>query len=550
MHHRLGHRTGHSTWRLVRLWMQERRESLCEIRIQLQTEDRRMKVFKFWGCLCALLFAVMVAQPLSAQVVGTGTIQGRVLDPAGSAIVGATVTATNPATGRLFTQTTGSSGVYVLYAFPPGSYVVDFKAPGFNPVHQENISVNAITVVGLDMTLKVGTDTTSIVVSSAPPDLETENGTLETTVPNETYTALPVSMGGSPKSPLGFLSLIPGSASGDYGVQNINGGPGNSAFLYQNGLPVTTSEMQGDARNINGSTTTEIVDQFQVITSGIPAYYSGQGVTNLVLRAGTNKFHGDVYENVRNTVFDAAGYFSTQTPIEHQNEYGFSVGGPFFKDKLFFFMNLDRFRYINQNQPAPYSLPTAAERTGDFSGLPVPIYDPASTTCVGSVCTRTAFPGNIIPADRISSISSALQAGLPGTATDGLQNNFSNGFTSGNMQNTYMGKLDGTITQKHHAYAMFQTGKVSPLGTPYNGGPQLPLPYASTRAAYQIITIAQVGETWAISPKLVNVFGAQFNQFRTPFINPTLGGGYPAKVGLTGLPLGDPSDEFPGMTFN
>ncbi len=497
-------------------------------------------------CVCALLAAV---HPAAAQVVGTGTIQGRVVDPRGAAISGAAVTATDPATGRRYARQTSPDGVYVISALPPGQYNVDFYAEGFSPVHQENIVVNAIDVVGLDMALKVGSETTRIIVTAAPPDLDTENGALDTTIPNSTYTALPVSMGGSPKSPLGFLSLIPGSASGDYGVQNINGGPGNSAFLYQNGLPVTTSEMQGDARNINGATTTEVVDQFQVLTSGIPAYYSGQGVTNLVLKSGTNQFHGDVYENVRNTAFDAAGYFATHPPVEHQNEYGFSVGGPFLKDRLFFFMNLDRYRYINQNQPTLYSLPTDAERGGDFSSLPVPIYDPASTTCTGGVCTRTAFEGNIIKPERISHISSALQAGLPPTINGNPQNNYSNGFVTGNMQNTYMGKLDGTINPVHHAYAMFQTGKVSPLGTPYNGGPQLPLPYASTRAAYQIISIAQAGETWTISPSLVNVFGMQFNQFKTPFINPTAGGNYPEKVGLAGLPQGDPSAEFPGVGF-
>lgn len=507
------------------------------------------------GCALAMAIAAgwMVMSPVRearAQVAGTGTIQGIVTDSTGSVIAGVQVTATNPATGRTFSQPTSSAGVYVLSALPPGDYTVDFKASGFQPVHQERITVNAISVVGLNMTLKVGTETTQLVVTAAPPDLNTENGSLDTTIPNETYSALPVAMSGGPKSPLGFLSQIPGSASGDFGVQDINGGPGNTAFLYQNGLPVTTSEMQGDARNVNGSTSTEVVDQFQIITSGIPAYYGGQGVTNLVLKSGTNQFHGDVYENVRNTAFDAAGFFSTATPVEHQNEYGFSVGGPFLKDKLHFFLNMDRFRYIAGNQPAPYSLPTNAERNGDFSGLSVPIYDPKSTVCDGAgKCTRTPFPNNQIPSTEFSAVALAAQSYLPDTINNNIQNNYYNAFTSGNQQNTYFGKVDWAIAEHHNAYAMFQTGKVSPLGI-FNGGPQLALPYASGRGAYQIITIAQVGETWAIRPTLVNVFGAQFNEFKTPFINPTLGGGWPAKIGLNGLPTGPPQDEFPAVGFN
>ena len=506
-------------------------------------------------CLAgAILTVLMVARPLNAQVVGTGTIQGTVFDASGRVIPDVQVTATEPTTGRVVAQPTSSAGIYVLSALQPGEYTVDFVTQGFAPVHQEHIVVNALAVVGLNMTLKIGSLKEQVVVDAAPPQLETQNGTLDTTIPGDTYSSLPDSMGGSPKSPLGFLSLIPGSAPGDFGVQEINGGPGNTSFLYLNGLAITTSEMQGDARNINGATTTEVVDQFQIVTSGVPAYYAGQGVTNLVMKSGTNAFHGDVYENVRNTVFDAAGFFSSKVPVEHQNEYGFSVGGPLIKNKLFFFMNVDRYKYYSGNQPAQYSLPTLGERVGDFSqllSLPTPeiIYDPATTSCnSGSGCTRQPFPGNIIPAARFSHVAKLAEASLPSASNSNLQNNYSNAFLNGNQQHTYFGKVDYAVTEKHHLYAMFQTGKVVPLSF-FNGGPQLPLPYSSGRFGYQTVTIAQVGETWTIKPNLVNVFGAQFNEFVTPFVNPTIGGGWAAKLDISGLPTGPPQDTFPQMSF-
>ena len=498
----------------------------------------------------AALAAISAALPLYAQVEGTGTLQGTITDPSGAVVAGATITVTEPATGRAVSQTTPGSGSYVISALPPGQYTIDVHAKGFRPVLQENVTVNALTVVSVDLKLQVGSGSENVVVTSAPPDLDTENGSLDTTIPNSTYTALPLAMNGGPKSPLGFLSLVPGVASGDFGVENINGGPSNSSFLYVNGLPVTTSEMQGDARNINGSTSTEVVDQFQVISSGVPAFYAGQGVTNLVTKSGTNQLHGDVYENLRNTALDAAGYFSTTTPVEHQNEYGGAAGGPIRRNRLFFFGNFDRFKITNGNPPTFYSLPTEAERMGDFSALPVPIYDPATTTCVAGVCTRQPFAHNKIPMGRISSVSNQLQSYLPATQNGNLQNNFANAFTAGSTQNTYLGKLDATITTNHHAYALFQYGKVAPIGIPTNGGPQLPLPYASTRTALQIIWLAQLGETWAITPNLVNVVGVQLNRFETPFTNPTLSpGGYPAKAGLTGLPSGNPSSEFPSISF-
>lgn len=499
--------------------------------------------------LALCVASVSMIPTARAQVAGTGTIQGTITDPSGAVVPNATVTATAPATGRTTTQTTSSAGTYVLTALPPGTYVVTVKGQGFPEVRQENVVVNAVSVVGLDLKLHVGGSDQNVTVTAAPPDINTENGALDTTIQNSTYTALPVAMNGGPKSPLGFLSLVPGSASGAYGVQNINGGASNSSFLYVNGLPVTTSEMQGDARNINGAMSTEVVDQFQVITSGVPAYYSGQGITNLVTKSGTNDLHGHLYENLRNTAFDAAGYFSTFTPPEHQNEYGASLGGAIIKNRLFFYGNLDRFRYTNGNPPTFYSLPTAAMRNGDFSALPVTIYDPATTTCTNGVCTRSPFPGNIIPSGRISAVAQQLQSYLPGTQNGDVQNNYSNAFQGGATQNMYLGKLDGAITPKQHAFLLAQYGKNSPLGTPFNGGPQLPLPYASTRLGYQTIWLGQVGHTWTITPNVINVFGAQFNRFDTPFINLTNGGGYPAKAGLTGLPSGAPSDNFPSIGF-
>src|ERR1019366_3751607 len=128
---------------------------------------------------------------------------------------------------------------------------------------------------------------------------------------------------------------------------------------------------------------------------------------------------------------DAAGFFSTSVPVEQQNEYGFSVGGPFLKNKLFFFMNLDRFKDVSANQPQQYSLPTAAERTGDFSallGLPTPqvIYNPATTVCdpATGICTRQPYAGNIITSS-FSNVAKLAESSLPETANNNLQNNYS-----------------------------------------------------------------------------------------------------------------------------
>ena len=113
-----------------------------------------------------------------------------------------------------------------------------------------------------------------------------------------------------------------------------------------------------------------------------------------------------------------------------------------------------------------------------------------------------------------------------------------------------MGKVDAAINDKQHAFALLQYGKNATIGVPYNGGPQLPEPYGSSRTSGQNIWIAELGHTWAPTAHLTNVFGVEFNRFNTPFLDPTNNGKYPTKAGLTGLPSGPASDNFPSIAFN
>ena len=498
----------------------------------------------FWNSMC-----------IHAQTVGTGAVQGTIEDSEGNVISGASVIALDVRTGHIVTQKTAGSGNYRIDALTPSIYTITVSAPGFNSAAQKNVEVDAMTVASLNLSLKVGAVTTVVDVSSVPPQVNTSNGTLEITIPNEAYTNLPLEMNNSPKSPIGFLSLIPGTQASDAFGENLNGGPGQSSFFYINGMPISSSTVQGDTRDINTQTSTETVDQFQVLTNGIPAYYEGNGVTNLIMKSGTNKFHGDVYENIRNTVFDAAGYFATKTPVERQNEFGATFGGPTLKNKLFFFFNYDGYRFNQGANPAYYNLPTQAERNGDFSSLPVPIYDPATTSCNSSgVCTRQQFSYNgvlnVIPPNRISSASAYLQSSLPGTLNDSVQNNYLGALTGGVAQNMYSLNVDYQLTKSNHLSSLTQHGSDPPIGMPGNGGPQLPLPYTSTRLAYSAVTVEQIRDSQIISPNLVNTLGVQFNRFHSPFINPTDSGGYAQKAGLTNLPAGEPQTEFPPVNFN
>jgi hypothetical protein len=512
-----------------------------------------MKTWLGWMMALICMVALWGSARIAAQTVGTGAIQGTIEDTDGNVIAGASVTALDVRTGHSVTQKTAAGGNYRLDALAPSIYTITVSATGFRSVVQKNLEVDAMTVAALDLRLKVGTVQTMVDVSTVPPQLNTSNGTLEMTLPNEAYTNLPTEMSNSPKSPLGFLSLIPGTQPGLFLGENLNGGPGQTSFFYINGMPIASSTLQGDERDIQTQTSTEVVDQFQVLTSGIPAYYEGNGVTNLIMKSGTNRFHGDIYENIRNTVFDAAGYFAAKTPVERQNEFGATLGGPILKNRIFFFFNYDGYRFNQGANPSYYNIPTEAERNGDFSALLSQgeiIYDPATTSCApDGICTRQAFPGNIIPSDRISGASTYLQSFMPSTINNSVQNNYLGALTGGVAQNMYSANLDYQLTKSNHLASLTQHGSNPPIGLPPNGGPQLPLPYTSTRSAYTSITVQQLTDTDTITPNLVNTLGFQFNRFYSPFINPTRSGGYATKAGLSNLPVGEPQTEFPPVTF-
>jgi hypothetical protein len=484
---------------------------------------------------------------LHAQVAGFGTIAGTVLDPSGAVVAGASVTAVNTATGLKFTQQTSGSGTYTITALPAGEYRVDVLATGFGREVHEHVTVNALSQVGLNISLHVGSATQEVVVTEAPPDLQTENGTVETTIPNSTYSALPIAMNGGPKSPLGFISLVPGMGVDPiFGTPVMNGGFQESSQIYVNGLPLADPELQGGSGDL-AMTSTEVIDQFQVLTSGIPANYDGQGIVNLVLKSGTNHIHGSVYENIRNTAFDAKGFFTHgPTPIEHQNEYGFTIGGPVLHDRIFYFGSYDGFKITHGSNPQFVTIPTVAERTGDFSAFPAPIYDPASTTCNGGVCTRTQFPGNIIPANRLSSVANNFQSYLPDPLNSNIANNFFNTYTSGNTNHMYLTKVDANVTNNNHASVLFQKGTSGQLGLQS----VLPLPYAANSLGTSTYYAGQISDTQVITPNLLNVFGAQYYRSVGLTSNPTESGDYPSKAGFTGLPAGPPSTTFPRVIFS
>ncbi len=498
-----------------------------------------------------LSFTALQTPLIHAQTLGTGSISGTVQDEMGAVVAGAVVTVTNLGTNGKTSATASASGAYTIPNLPPGDYTVDVKAPGFASLEQR-VHVEQLAEVGLNIKLKVGAETEKVTVSAdEQPMLNTVNGQVETTVPAETYDDLPVGMGGGTKSPIAYITLTPGvTNNGTASIGSLdyvfNGGPEASSQLYVNGIPLPSSEFQGGWENLSSVMTAEI-ESFTVLTSGVPAYYDGQGIANMLYKSGTNKFHGDIFENVRNTVFDAAPFFNSgKRSPEHQNEYGIAAGGPIKRDRAWFFGSFDHFKITSSSSPFFVTVPTTMEQQGDFSGGNQMIFDPLTTTCSGGVCTRQQFPGNKIPASRFSNVANKLESfGLPQVSGQ-LTNNYGGIFPSGSQQWTEMGKTDVNLTKNNRLSILVQYDRLAPLATVQ----AIPEPYGSNRPSSNSEWMGQLNDTQTISPTLVNIFALGFTRNNSNNVNASQGGNWSTKAGITGLPTGsDLQGQFPMVTF-
>ena len=509
-----------------------------------------------------------------AQIGGSGSIQGTVTDPGGAVVPGAAVTVTNIATGVETSKQTNDAGVYVIAPLPPGEYRVVVKLAGFQTLIQEKVIVDALTAVTVNLSLKVGAVTETVTVSEAPSQLNTSDPRLGTTIRNELYTNLPLAMGtavaGSgigqgPRNPGAFIFLLPGVTEGNRWGQ-VNGAQGFSKDVFIEGVPITDPIQQGEGRTIALGVSVEAVEQFQVETSGTGVEFNGQGSENYTIKSGTGSFHGSGFEYLRNTVLDARGFFPAIRPVEHQNEFGATIGGPIIKKKLFFFFSYDGWRYRVTSPTQLVSIPTLKERSGDFTELGVNIYDPVSTVCVAGVCTRTQFSDptratagnplglNIIPAARISSISKVYQSLLPAPSSTGIANNYLGQVPVGYDNNSYNLKIDYNLTENQRLSGVYTYGKRSQSGAyreVSSAFPQsaLPLPYTDTRLVAEIPKVFQLKHSWSISPSLVNQLSFGYNHFFVPITNATSDGKWSQQSGLKGLPPGDASDAFLEATF-
>ena len=394
---------------------------------------------------------------------------------------------------------------------------------------------------------------------------------------NEEYAALPLQISqGVPRDPTSFVSLAPGVAavvlqSAGPSYTSFNGGQQEVNGLYFEGLPISFPNQMGDTRPLALGVSVDAVNQFQVEINGEKAEYQGQGFHNYVIKSGGDQFHGNLFEYFRNTVFDSKPYFyNTITPVppDHQNEYGGNISGPALKGKLFFFGNYDAYRFNTTTAPTVLSIPSAQERAGNFSALPVQLYDPFTQVCSGTpqVCTKQPYgngPGsqgyNIIPQAELAlyaGVAQSFQSYLPATTTgaaNAVVNNYLNPLKRAISNWNTTIRVDYNISAKDQLYGVFAygtwhtdyTGNLTPTGT------ALPLPYtASPGIVTERPMIVQLHETHTISSTLLNTIGVGYVRLSIPITTITQYGNFPKTAGLTGMPgNGQAAKGFPAINF-
>jgi hypothetical protein len=550
------------------------------------------------GWLVLLAIAVMSAFSAKAQIGGTATIEGTVTDSTGAVVVGAKVAARNVATGAETVRTTTKAGLYTLSPLDPGDYIVTVTAPGFENLTQENLHLDGLQVLALNLTLKVGSATLTVTVNDEPPPLETANATLGSAMESQVYQSLPLEMGAvganDQRRATDFAALMPGVTANETKNNEtdepmvINGNQ-NSSEMYLEGIPMTSVSVAGDPRYIWSAFSVETVDQFQLKTSAYSAEYRGLGIENYTIKRGGNQFHGTLYDVLRNTAFDAIGFlpaknavtglYATKPQPEHMNEYGVSLGGPIWKNKIFFFGNFLGYRFITATNPAYYTVPTTLMRSGNFSELLNPalestaqtIYDPITQTCVSSSnCSRTAYKAgsggqlagingqtgaNVIPANEISPIAQAMAQYLPPVSNSSITNNYLGSVNWGLNNWTQSERLDFNLSAKQNFSVIVGAGRQGLIGTVQGSATSTnlePLPYQSAKIYRPITKDIMFEHTYVISNSIVNQFKYGAMQYYSPAINPTLlNPAFAASAfGITGLPVGQAASSFPTVKFS
>jgi hypothetical protein len=510
-------------------------------------------------CFFAFAFAALAQSD-------RGTITGTVADPGGAVIASAAIEARNVATGAVYPVQSSATGNYTIAQLPAGSYDLTVTVMGFKKFIRTGLVVEVAGTLRVDAALEVGSATESVTVTEAATLLKTEGGEVSANIATATLDDLPIltlagsintqsnpSGLGNIRNPLAAVSLLPGARfSSDY-IMRINGMPSSSQSINLEGQDSTNGFYQ--SRTQINQAGVEAIQEVAIQTSNFAAEYgkAGGGYFNYTMKSGTNQLHGSVYDYFVNEALNAGLPFTDKGATNsleagqhvrnalRQNDYGFTLGGPIRipkvyngRDKTFFFFNLEQFRQSTFTSNTVAIVPTAAQRTGNFSAALQPnvpcngpdpagqmvclneIFDPDTQRVVSGSTVRSPFPGNVIPLTRMDPTAAIVQNLVPLPNTPGLVNYTAPGYANFRHTTIPSVKIDHIINAKMKLSGYYSATKT--LSPQNNGFPQ---PFSTLQSENYLAQTIRLNLDETLTPTLLLHFGAGLLHMSYPQNGPT-----------------------------
>lgn len=533
-----------------------------------------------------LCLAAACASPAQSD---RGTIAGTVEDSSGGVVSGAQVTIRGTDTSSEYNAVSGPTGGFRIPEVKIGSYTVTVKANGFKTEEKTGVQVQVNTVATIDFSLTIGDVKDTLTIIADAPAVQSESSDIGTIVDSRQIKDLPLALNGTGQSHLrsveSFVFLTPGtvgpgtaSDSSSSGIfeSKIGGGQNLGTEVLLDGASISHAEL-GPTFDENAPSV-EAISEFKVTTSTLPAQFgrTSGGIESFTTKSGVNTFHGSAFDILHNDKLNANSFFNNHVGApkdrDHQNDFGGSLGGPVWipkvyngRDKTFFFFSWEQYRN-NIGSTSQTTLPTDAERQGDFSALLGPvltnngspvlnpcdntpvhigqIFDPATPSCpTGFPNGRIAFPGN-----KITNLSTVAQNMLsfltvhPDPAL-GLKNNFIFRSVDPQRDTTMSFRIDQNLGVNDKLFFSYSSRDQEQL----NGARSIPPPLDPNFFKSRFSHYLRFGWDRTISASLLNHLTIGFNRLHDPSKAQSINGSdWPSVLGIPNAT----GPVFPPITFN
>ena len=521
----------------------------------------KIHIRRLWFSVLSLVVLAGVATvPASAQVL-YGSLVGTVEDQSGAIVPNAKISITNKATGFSRDTVTDDGGRYSAVSIPGGNYTVKATASGFKTLTRSNIDVTVNTVARIDLKLEIGAITDTVTVEASAAVLKTDKSDTSSEISQKVIQSLALNQYRNYQA---LINLVPGATPATF-QNSATDTPGRALRTNINGTNANNNNTRLDgATNVNiwlphhvaYVAPSETVEQVNISTGAFDAEQgmAGGAAITVISASGTNALHGALWEYHENQHLKSRPYFlvpSLNKPRYTLNIFGAKAGGAIVKNKLFWFGHYEGTRQ-GTGATGQFSVPNAAIRTGDFSGFTTTIFDPRTGNPDGT--GRTAFPGNVIPGNRISPVTTRILPLIPNpnNPTANVTNNlFVNGVGKFD-RNNYDAKANWNRNEKHTMFFKFSqltalVGGQNGLGELVGSGVGGDAGLGDTKQY-----IGTVGTNYTISPTVL--FDANFGmqQMDQQVLGSDFGRNYGTDVfGIPGTNGADPRySGLPAFTFN